>query len=202
MPTTPPIRSWVLPDEPAPVRLMSTIWPGADGIHDDLAGPADLDAWLNAVGIDRHGAKATEDELRSAIRLRDAVRRLAAHATGDDRPAAASAIADLDEAVTVLNEHAAKLPPPAIAASPSGLRRAKEAPASGVTTGLAGIAQQAVALLADRATPAANGAPWPAATAPGPHGTTTKSARAARGQDPGDPNCLSGTPISPATVGF
>jgi predicted RNA-binding Zn ribbon-like protein len=69
---------------------------------------------------------------------------------GDDRPAAASAIADLDEAVTVLNEHAAKLPPPAIAASPSGLRRAKEAPASAVTTGLAGIAQQAVALLADR----------------------------------------------------
>src|SRR6266851_2221676 len=77
MPATPPLRSWVLPDEPAPVRLMSTIWPGADGIHDDLAGPADLDAWLNAVGIDRHGARATEDELRSAIRLRDAVRRLA-----------------------------------------------------------------------------------------------------------------------------
>src|SRR5216684_2063153 len=138
MPATPPIRSWVLPDEPAPVRLTSTIWPGAEGIHDDLAGPADLDAWLNAVGIDRHGAKATEDELRSAIRLRDAVRRLAAHATGDDRPAAASAIADLDEAATV----------------------------------------------------------------PGPHGTTTKSARAARGQDPGDPNCLSGTPISPTTVSF
>src|SRR6267154_2201100 len=40
MPTTPPIRSWVLPDEPAPVRLMSTIWPGAEGIHDDLAAPA------------------------------------------------------------------------------------------------------------------------------------------------------------------
>jgi predicted RNA-binding Zn ribbon-like protein len=149
MPATPPIRSRVLPDEPAPVRLMSTIWPGAEGIHDDLAGPADLDAWLNAVGIDRHGANATEDELRSAIRLREAVRRLAAHATGDDRPAAAAAIADLGEAVTVLNEHAAKLPPPAIAASPSGLRRAKQAPASGVTTGLARIAQQAVALLAD-----------------------------------------------------
>src|SRR6266853_806470 len=150
MPATPPIRSWVLPDEPAPARLMSTIWPGAEGVHDDLAGPADLDAWLNAVGIDRHGARATEDDLRSAIRLRDAVRRLAAHATGDDGPAAASAIADRDEAVTVLNEHAAKLPPPAIAASPSGLRRAKETPASSVTTGLAGIAQQAVALLADR----------------------------------------------------
>jgi predicted RNA-binding Zn ribbon-like protein len=41
------------------------------------------------------------------------------------------------------------LPPPAIAASRSGLRRAEEAPASGVTTGLADVAQQAVALLAD-----------------------------------------------------
>jgi predicted RNA-binding Zn ribbon-like protein len=149
MPAAPPIRSWVLPDEPAPVRLMSTIWADAEGIHDDLAGPADLDAWLNAVGINCHGAKATQDELRSAIRLRDAVRRLAAHATGDHRPAAASAITDLDEAVTVLNEHAAKLPPPAIAASPSGLRLAKQAPASAVTTSLAGIAQQAVALLAN-----------------------------------------------------
>src|SRR6266436_4751611 len=73
MPDTPPARSWVLPDEPAPVRLMSTTWPDADGIHDDLAGPADLDAWLSAVGIDRHGAKSTEDELRSAIRLREAL---------------------------------------------------------------------------------------------------------------------------------
>jgi predicted RNA-binding Zn ribbon-like protein len=149
MPATRPTRSWVLPDEPTPVRLMSTIWCDTEGIHDDFAGPADLDAWLDAVGIDRHGAKATENQLRSAIRLRDAVRRLAAHATGDDRPAAASAIADLDEAVTVLNEHAAQLPPPRIAAHASGLRRAAEAPASRVTTGLAGIAQQAVALLAD-----------------------------------------------------
>src|SRR5260221_2911691 len=102
---------------------MSTIWPDAGGIHDDFAGPADLDAWLNAVGIDRHGAKATEDELRSAIRLRDAVRRLAAHATGDDRPAAASAIADLDEAVNLLNQHPAERPAPPTAPSPNAHRR-------------------------------------------------------------------------------
>jgi predicted RNA-binding Zn ribbon-like protein len=128
---------------------MSTIRCDTEGIHDDFAGPADLDDWLDAVGIDRHRAKATGNELHSAIRLRDAVRRLAAHATRDDRPFAASAIADLDEAVTVLNEHAAQLPPPRIATRASGLRRAEEAPASRVTTGLADIAQQAVALLAD-----------------------------------------------------
>src|SRR5260370_41906885 len=147
MPTTPPVRSWVLPDEPAPVRLMSTIWADAEGIHDDLARPADLDAWLNAVGSDRHGAHATEDELRSAIRLRDAVRRLAAHATGDDRPAAASAIADLAEAATLLNEHPPKPPPPARAAGPTGLRRAQAAAASAATTGPAGIRRAAAVSL-------------------------------------------------------
>ena len=149
MTITPTRRSWALPDEPPPVRLMATTWPDADGVHDDLAEPADLDAWLNALGIDSHGASATEDDLRSAIRLREALRLLAAHATFDDRPAAASAIADLGEAVTALNEEAAKLPPPAIAAGPSGLRRAKHPPASAVRIGLANVAQQAMALLAD-----------------------------------------------------
>ena len=35
-------RDWVLPDEPLPVRLMSTIWADADGSHDDLRTTADL----------------------------------------------------------------------------------------------------------------------------------------------------------------
>ena len=150
MPTTPPSAPGSCPTSRHRCGSCRRSGPAPKASTTTSPGPADLDAWLTAVGIDRHGAKATEYELRSAIRLRDAVRRLAAHATGDDRPAAASAIAHLDEAVTVLNEHAAKLPPPAIATSPSGLRRAREAPASDVTIGLADIAQQAVALLADR----------------------------------------------------
>ena len=50
-----PERAWALPGEPVPVRLMSTIWAGPDGLHDDLRVPADVDQWLDAVGLDRAG---------------------------------------------------------------------------------------------------------------------------------------------------
>ena len=81
----------MLPDEPLPVRLMSTIHADTDGIHDELRTPADVDAWLDAAGVDRAGTPATTSELAKARALRDAVRRLAAHVTGDSRQAAASA---------------------------------------------------------------------------------------------------------------
>src|ERR1700761_8944016 len=85
-------RAWMLPDEPLPVRLMSTIHADTDGIHDELRTPADVDAWLDAA---RAGPPATTSELAKARALRDAVRRLAAHVTGDSRQAAASATTDL-----------------------------------------------------------------------------------------------------------
>ena len=78
-------RAWVLPDEPLPVRLMSTIWADADGPHDDLRTTADVDDWLDAVGVDRAGAHATEGDLAQARALRDAVRRLAGYVTRDTR---------------------------------------------------------------------------------------------------------------------
>src|SRR5258707_8901806 len=84
-------RAWVLSDEPLPVRLMGTIHADTDGIHDELRPPADVDEWLDAVGIDRAGAPATGGELARARALRDAVRRLAAHVTQDSRLAAVSA---------------------------------------------------------------------------------------------------------------
>ena len=39
-------RSWVLPEEPVPVRLMGTIWADTDGLHDDLDTPFGLAAWM------------------------------------------------------------------------------------------------------------------------------------------------------------
>src|ERR1700679_4343539 len=109
----PPVeRVWVLPDEPLPVRLMSTIWADADGVHDDLRTTADVDEWLDAVGVDRAGAHATEGELAPARALRDAVRVLAAHVTGDDRPGAAAATADVAAALDQVNVTPAHLPPP------------------------------------------------------------------------------------------
>jgi predicted RNA-binding Zn ribbon-like protein len=140
-------RSWALPDEPLPVRLMSTIWAGQDGIHDDLRTAADMDEWLDAVGIERAGTHATESELATARALRDAVRRLAAFLTGDSRASAASAMTDVAEALDRVNSTAAELPVLRLALRDGRLERGLHTGASPVTTGLAQVAEQAVELL-------------------------------------------------------
>jgi predicted RNA-binding Zn ribbon-like protein len=103
--------------EPLPVELMNTIWAGREGIHDALARPAGVAAWLAAVDDrlaeagGRRGPVVVAPRLgRDLRRLRDALRRLAALRTGDDRPAAASAIADPDAAVAVVNRSCAHAP--------------------------------------------------------------------------------------------
>jgi predicted RNA-binding Zn ribbon-like protein len=148
MPTAvPPGRSWALPDEPLPVRLMSTIWADQDGVHDDLRTAADVDEWLDAVGIERGGTRATEGELVKARALRDAVRRLAAFRTDDSRAAAASAITDAAQALDQVNATAAEFPVPRLALRDGRLERGLSTGASPVTTGLAQAAGQAVELL-------------------------------------------------------
>jgi predicted RNA-binding Zn ribbon-like protein len=145
-------RAWVLPDEPLPVRLMGTIHADTDGIHDELRTPADVDEWLDAVGIDRAGAPATEGELAKARGLRDAVRRLAAHVTRDSRLAAvstrsASAVSDVAAALDQVNSAAAELPAPLLTLRDGRLELGTRRGASPVTTGLARVAEQAAALL-------------------------------------------------------
>jgi predicted RNA-binding Zn ribbon-like protein len=137
----------MLPDEPPPVRLTSTVWADTDGIHDDLRTAADLDAWLDAVGIDRAGARATEGELARARALRDAVRRLAAFVTRDTRSAAASAMTDVTAALEQVNLTAAELPAPLLALRNGRLELSAGRSASPVTTGLARVAEQAAGLL-------------------------------------------------------
>jgi predicted RNA-binding Zn ribbon-like protein len=135
------------PDEPLPVRLMSTIWAGTDGPHDDLRTTADVDEWLAAVGIDRAGTHATESELAKARALRDAVRRLAGYVTRDSRPATAPATTDVAAALDQVNSTAAELPAPLLALRDGRLELdALEGP-SPVTTGLARVAEQAAGLL-------------------------------------------------------
>jgi predicted RNA-binding Zn ribbon-like protein len=143
----PPERSWALPDEPAPVRLMSTIWAGQDGIHDDLRTRADVDEWLDAIGAERAGTHATETELAKARALRDAVRRLAAFRTEDSRASAASAMTDLAEALDRVNSTAAELPVLRLALRDGRLEQGLYTEASPVTTGLAQVAEQSVELL-------------------------------------------------------
>jgi predicted RNA-binding Zn ribbon-like protein len=140
-------RAWLLPDEPLPVRLMSTIWADADGLHDDLRAPADVDEWLDGVGIERAGAHATRGELARARALRDAVRRLAAYVTRDGRPAAASAMTDVAAALDQVNSAAAELPAPLLALRDGRLELGAPGGPSPVTTGLARAAEQAAGLL-------------------------------------------------------
>ena len=142
-------RAWVLPNEPTPIRLMSTIWADTAGPHDDLGSADDLEQWLDAVGAPRAGARATDEDLATAVRFRDAVRRLAAHATGDRRVGARSAMADLDEAVSALNAAAAPQPAPRIALRGDGFARVEHEPGSGVGVSLAAVADETITLLTE-----------------------------------------------------
>jgi predicted RNA-binding Zn ribbon-like protein len=146
-PAVPAERAWVLSDEPLPVRLMSTIWAGPDGLHDDFRTTADLNEWLDAVGADRAGARATEGELSTARALRDAVRRLAASVSEDTRPFATGPVTAVAEAVEQVNATAAELPAPRLALRDGRLELGARTAPSAVTTGLARVAEEAVALL-------------------------------------------------------
>jgi predicted RNA-binding Zn ribbon-like protein len=106
--------------EPLPVELMNTIWADRDGVHDALRDPDGTRAWLHAVSartdlmtpgdLDALATSDLDRLGRRLIDLRNALRRLAAEATEDPRPAAASDTRELDEAVTVLNEAAGETP--------------------------------------------------------------------------------------------
>lgn len=141
-------RAWVLPDEPVPVRLMSTIWADTEGLHDDLRSPQDVDEWLDAVKIDRGSTLCRPDELDTARGLRDALRRLAAHVTTDTRPAAASAMSDLQDAVEQVNRVAARAPAPVLTLHGQQLGQDVQVGVSPVAAGLARVAEDAIQLLA------------------------------------------------------
>ena len=97
--------------EPLPVELMNTVRVDRDGIHDALEDESGAAAWLRAVA-GRIGAEAGTGQLdESAVRqaagtlreLRDALRLLAAKATGDPRPPATAPDLTRPEAIARLN---------------------------------------------------------------------------------------------------
>jgi predicted RNA-binding Zn ribbon-like protein len=97
--------------EPLPVELMNTVWADRDGVHDALDSDAGAEAWLRAVA-GRISAQTGTGQLdvdvvppvAAALReLRDALRRLAAEATGDPRPPATAKELTRPEAITTLN---------------------------------------------------------------------------------------------------
>lgn len=150
---------WVLPDEPVPVRLMNTIWADRHGVHDALGTPQDLAGWLAATGL--RAGPVTPGDVEAFRSLRDALRRLAALLTHDPRPAAASPLQDLAQAVETVN-HAADAGPagPRLRLCASQLER--DDTLTGPASALATVASRAVALLTND-----DSAPLGACHAPG-----------------------------------
>lgn len=140
--------AWVLPDESVPVRLMNTVWADRYGVHDALSTTDGLSLWLRHVaGVDD---APSSDELLMVHRLRDGLRRLAAHCTGDTRPGAGSSIGDMPDAVALVNDVAlAAIVAPQLHLDAGVLRRETASSASPVSTALAGIATQAMTLLTE-----------------------------------------------------
>jgi predicted RNA-binding Zn ribbon-like protein len=143
--------------EPLPVELMNTVVADRGGIHDALEDDGGAVAWLHAVAS-RIGAEAgtgpgylNEDAVRPAAgalrELRDALRRLAAEATGDPRPPATAPELTRANAIVTLNALATAWPElvwPA-GGQPSGAYRA---PGTAADLAVALIAHQGVELLA------------------------------------------------------
>jgi predicted RNA-binding Zn ribbon-like protein len=149
MSKTPVTRSQKFVSEPVTVRLMNTINGDTTGLHDSLETHTQLLSWLAECGPEGVIVKdADDDDLRHARRLRDAVRRLAALAIGDPRPLAASPLADVDAAVAVVNEFAAKRPADALALHDGRLVSISTSRESEAMTALADIADEARGLLA------------------------------------------------------
>lgn len=106
--------------EPLPVELMNTIWADRNGVHDALGDPDSTRAWLRAVrsrtdlltpgDLDMLTVPDLDSLGGRLVGLRDALRRLAAEATQDPRPAAASDTRELDAAVTALNRASGDTP--------------------------------------------------------------------------------------------
>lgn len=109
--------------EPLAVELMNTVWADRDGVHDTLETPGQTLAWLRTIrnrfaprptAVDAWldaaqpgDATAVAHRLRM---LRNGLRRLAAEATGDPRPAAVSATPDRRDAVLTLDDACAAAP--------------------------------------------------------------------------------------------
>ncbi|GAA2403627.1 CGNR zinc finger domain-containing protein [Mycolicibacterium llatzerense] len=141
--------AWLLPDEPAPVRYMNTIWADTHGVHDELTDAMALRDWLAAVtNCERTDlGRATQDEFTGALRLRDGLRRLAAHCTADGRPAAQSPVTEIDEAVRIVNSLLADLPRTQLVIRDGQLHSVNARHASPIRSSLADLGHQAIGLL-------------------------------------------------------
>lgn len=142
--------AWLLAGEPTPVRLMNTIWADKQGVHDDLTSTVALRDWLIVVGAiesSRAVVKVTSRELAMSRQLRDALRRLAAHLTGDVREAAESSIQSVADAIDAVNAAALKRSSQQLAVKKGQLAAVRAMETSIATAALADVAHDGIDLL-------------------------------------------------------
>ncbi|HEU4541325.1 MAG TPA: CGNR zinc finger domain-containing protein [Jiangellaceae bacterium] len=141
----------VLPGEPVTVRFMNTLWADRHGVHDAISTTSDLRAWLSAIQLDDESDSNEEpapnnDDLERFRTLRDALRRLAALVTGDTRPAAASPITDIDQAVAAVNDAAVQAATwPQLHYKDGALQRVSAGSATPARRALSSIASHSIA---------------------------------------------------------
>ncbi|WP_433296307.1 CGNR zinc finger domain-containing protein [Pseudonocardia sp. CA-142604] len=101
-------------DEPLPVELMNTLRVDRSDVQDALSDDATVTAWLRAIDDRLRSETGSQDPADVAAapepglaerlrRLRDALRRLAADATGDPRPPVTSPAMTRESAIDTLN---------------------------------------------------------------------------------------------------
>src|SRR5439155_7883629 len=113
---------------------------------DALTTPTHLATWLAETRLAASDTVVTGADLERGRHLRDALRRLAALVTDDDRPAAAPL--DLAVAVADVNEAAARgLTPPRLELSDGTLRRVDAPAEPSVAAALSQLASAAIDLL-------------------------------------------------------
>ena len=142
----------LLPDEPAPVRLMNTVWADRTGVHDALTSADDLRILLSDTGVSPIGGiRVTAGHLESARRLRDGLRRVAATVTDDDRSRAGTGITEVD-ALDAINDAMAAVPDRRLRRVAGGWELGA-ADSGTVESTLGGIAREGAELVVDPAGP-------------------------------------------------
>jgi len=106
--------------EPLPVELMNTVVVDRDGIHDTLKDDGGAAAWLRAVAdrisdeagadVDLPAVETLRPDAEKLCELRDALRLLAAEATGDPRPPVTAPELTRPEAIATVNALATTWP--------------------------------------------------------------------------------------------
>jgi len=135
----------LVPDEPAAVRFMDTVYAERSGLRDALTTRAELTAFLAGAGA--RPARVSADDLADARRLRDALRRLAADVTNDERAGREVAL-PLADAAGIVNDAVRWRPVPQLRRGRGGWRFAA-GDGGGVRAWLGELAAEGAALLAD-----------------------------------------------------